>query len=233
MKYKGIFITGTDTGIGKTWVAAGVMRLLKAQGLHVLGMKPVATGARLTPEGWVNDDALFLRQQASEVLDYATVNPWVFEPAVSPHIAAAEAGCPLDINRIAKACWALAEKTDCLVVEGIGGWEVPLNPHQSVADLAVQLGFPVIVVVGIRLGCINHGVLTARAIARCPVNRLGWIANLVDPSMSYPERNVETLKSLIECPLLAALAYADQDSGKDHPIFTRNQQYEILRVLGA
>lgn len=233
MKYKGIFITGTDTGIGKTWVAAGVIRLLKEQGLHVLGMKPVATGARLTEEGWVNDDALCLRQHSSEMLDYTTINPWVFEPAVSPHIAAAEAGCSLDVNRIAEACWALAEKTDFLVVEGVGGWEVPLNPHQSVADLAVRLGFPVILVVGIRLGCINHGVLTARAIARCPVYCAGWIANLIDPLLAYPDRNVETLKSLIECPMLAALGCEDQIPGQEHPIFTRNQQYEILRVMGA
>lgn len=233
MRHKGLFITGTDTGIGKTWVTAGLLNFLREEGLHVLGMKPVATGAERTPTGLVNEDALQLQAGGSEVLAYAQINPWVFEPPVSPHIAAEQAGCELDLDKIVDACWRLAETTDCLLVEGVGGWEVPLNRHHTVADLAVRLGFPVILVVGLRLGCINHAVLTARAIAGRPVQCPGWIANAIDPHMRYTEHNVETLKSLIDPPLLAALPCLSPASSNNHAIFTRIQRQAILRAIGA
>jgi len=233
MKQRGFFITGTDTGIGKTWVTTGLMNLLREEGFHVLGMKPVATGAVASPVGLVNDDALQVQAMASEERDYAEVNPWVFEPAVSPHIAAAEAGCELDLDRISEACAALARKTDYLLVEGVGGWEVPLNPHQTVADLAVRLGFPVILVIGLRLGCLNHALLTARAMARRSVPCVGWIANRIDAGMLYPDHNVETLKTLIEWPLLASLPCLAPDSGKNHAVFTPFERGQILRGLGA
>ncbi len=233
MKQRGFFITGTDTGIGKTWVTTGLMNLLREEGFHVLGMKPVATGAVVSPCGLVNDDALQLQAMGSEKLDYADINPWVFEPPVSPHIAAALAGCELDPDKISDACRALAHKTDYLLVEGVGGWEVPLNQHQSVADLAVRLGFPVILVIGLRLGCLNHGLLTARAMARRSVSCVGWIANGIDADMLYPDCNVETLKTLIGWPLLATLPCLASDSGKNHAVFTPFERDQILRGLGG
>lgn len=233
MKTRGFFITGTDTGIGKTWVTLSLMHLLQEAGLSVIGMKPVATGGMKGESGLINEDAALLQAHSSVDVAYSRINPWVFEPPVSPHIAADLVGSELKLDQIVAACHDLSAEADCILVEGVGGWEVPLNHRHSVADWAVHLGFPVIMVVGLKLGCINQGVLTGRAIARTTVPCLGWIANQIDRDMLYPEHNLETLKLLLEQPLLASLPYCHPDSGVRHQGFSQSERDEILRVMGA
>ncbi len=233
MNARGFFITGTDTGIGKTWVTLSLMRALQTAGLKVIGMKPVASGAVRGDNGLINEDAALLQAHGSLALPYARINPWVFEPPVSPHIAAELAGCELDIEQIAAACHALADEADCLLVEGVGGWEVPLNRRHSVADLAGVLGFPVIMVVGLRLGCINQAVLTSKAITQTATPWLGWVANQIEPDLLYPNHNLETLKTLLHRPLLASLPWCEPDFVTCHHDFSSQERDEILRVMGA
>lgn len=234
MRPKAFFITGTDTGIGKTWVTLSLMNALQSAGLKVIGMKPVASGAVRDEAGrLINDDAALLQAHGSLALPYERINPWVFEPPVSPHIAAELAGCELDIDAIAAACHALAAEADCLLVEGVGGWEVPLNRRHTVADLAQRLGYPVIMVVGLRLGCINQAVLTARAIAQTPTPWLGWVANQVERDLLYPEHNLETLKTLLNRPLIASLPWCPPDSETSPPDFSPIERNEILRLMGV
>ena len=161
-----MFVTGTDTGVGKTLVASGLLHGLTRRGLRTAGMKPVATGCVRTAEGLRNDDALCLARNASTTADYAEINPYAFEPAIAPHLAATAAGVRMDLDRIAHAFNGLARRADRIVVEGVGGWRVPINDRDDVADLAVRLGLPVVLVVGVRLGCLNHARLTAAAIAQ-------------------------------------------------------------------
>jgi dethiobiotin synthetase len=162
---RGVVVTGTDTGVGKTLVAAGLLHGLARRGLRVAGMKPVATGCERTAAGLRNDDALCLGRHASVDAAYEEINPYAFEPAIAPHVAAAEAGVRIDLARIAACCARLSRGADRVVVEGVGGWRVPLNEREDVGDLARLLGLPVLLVVGVRLGCLNHARLSADAIA--------------------------------------------------------------------
>ena len=159
---RGCFITATDTGVGKTRVALGIMAALQAQGLSVAGMKPVASGCERGAQGLRNDDALRLAGQASVVAPYPVVNPYALEPAIAPHIAAGQAGVEINIDTIQACFKRLVANSEFVVVEGIGGWRVPLSGQSYVSDLAVALRLPVVLVVGLRLGCINHAVLTAQ-----------------------------------------------------------------------
>lgn len=200
---KAFFVTGTDTEIGKTTIAAGLLHAARLDGLSTAAAKPVASGCEQTAAGLRNDDALALLGQCSLTLDYAEVNPFAFAPAIAPHLAAREAGVELSVARLQPAVQrVLAHGADFTVVEGAGGWRVPLAGRETLADLAVALGLPVILVVGVRLGCINHAVLTAEAIAHDGLHLAGWVANIVDPQTSRLEENLATLAERLPAPCL-------------------------------
>jgi len=204
---KAFFITGTDTGAGKTWASVALMRCFNLQGLSVIGMKPVAAGCEWQDGQLKNEDALLLQQHASLVLDYEEINPYAYEAAVSPHLAANDN--PVQIDGVLKAFNRIKDKADVLVVEGAGGWFAPVNNEQDIADLAVALQIPVIMVVAIRLGCINHARLTFKAIQAANVECAGWIAVCVDPDMQKQAENIATIKNKITVPLLGVLPYVD------------------------
>ncbi len=164
MKARGLFVTGTDTGVGKTLIACALVRALSGLGARVAVMKPVAAGAHMTPQGLRNADALALAASANVPLAYDRLNPYCFEPAVSPHIAAKEVGIEVDVRNIRHIYDAIASEADWVIVEGAGGWFAPLNEHQSIADLAWGLSIPALMVVGVKLGCLNHAQLTRLAI---------------------------------------------------------------------
>jgi dethiobiotin synthetase len=199
---RGYFITGTDTGVGKTAVTLGLMAHLQAQGKTVAAMKPVASGCERTAAGLLNEDALQLQRQSSVALPYALVNPYAFEPPIAPHIAAAQAGVTIAIDTIRSACDDIAATAECVLVEGVGGWQVPLNADETLADLARALGLEVILVVGIRLGCLNHALLTAESITACGCTPAGWVANLLPPLADCAGENINALKSRLSFPFL-------------------------------
>lgn len=200
------FVTGTDTEIGKTTIAAGLLHAARARGLTTAAVKPVAAGCERTADGLRNDDALTLMAECNPPLAYDLLNPVALEPAIAPHIAATEAGVELTAAQLARACAKVFEgDADLTLVEGAGGWRVPLNETQTLADLAIALGEPVIMVVGLRLGCINHALLTAEAIAADGLTLAGWVANQVDPHMDRQQHNLDTLKALMPAPLLGVV----------------------------
>jgi dethiobiotin synthetase len=203
MNVKGVFVTGTDTGVGKTVVAAGLVRGLVEQGLRVAVMKPVASGSERTAEGLRNEDALALMAASNVAVPYERVNPYCFEPPVSPHIAADDVGIRVDLARIQKNFEALGASSDWIVAEGAGGWLAPIGPATGIRDVALILRLPVIMVVGLRLGCINHALLTKLAIEAHGAQFAGWIANTIDPAMARRTENLETLIRLIGEPPLA------------------------------
>ena len=190
----GFFITGTDTEIGKTFVSTLLIQLLVEENLKVIGMKPIASGAKNIDGELKNEDALLLNEASNVDVDYKNINPYVFEPAVSPHIAAEGAGIEIDLKEIKNHFDQLQNKSDVIVVEGVGGWYAPLNYHATVADLAETLQLPVILVVGLRLGCLNHALLTAQAIRQSGLPIAGWIANHVEEDFSSADKNITTLK---------------------------------------
>ena len=212
MTARGVFITGTDTGVGKTVIAAGLVRGLVAQGLRVAVMKPVASGAEHTPEGLRNEDALKLIAASNVPASYGNVNPYCFEPAISPHIAAKEAGIAIDQRQIRRSFEALAAESDCVVVEGAGGWLAPLGDAETMGDLAVALEVPVLLVVGLRLGCINHALLTKLAIESCGAPLAGWIANSIDPRLARRAENLETLERVLAQPPLAVVPFLSPEA---------------------
>jgi len=202
----GIFITGTDTGVGKTVVAAGLVRLAASLGRRVVGLKPVASGAERTVDGLRNEDALALAAASSVPLPYALTNPFCFEPAIAPHIAAAEAGVPIAVADLVGWYAQATAGADLAIVEGAGGWRVPLHPEGFLSDMPEQLGLDVLLVVGLRLGCLNHARLTLEAIAhsgRCRC--IGWIGNRVDPAFARLDENLETLTRLLGSAPLAVI----------------------------
>jgi len=209
MRNYGYFVTGTDTGVGKTCVSLGLMRALQRQGHVVVGMKPVASGCSRTSWGLVNEDARQLQACASFNLPYQYVNPYAFEAVVAPHLAAQCDGVHIEIPLIKNACEELTSEADRVVVEGIGGWLVPINEKQTMADVALALGLPVILVVAIRLGCLNQALLTAAAIRSSGLPLLGWVANRIDPGCEQQDGNIATLTQRLPVPLLADLAYSD------------------------
>lgn len=209
------FITGTDTEIGKTYVASALIRWLVGQGHRVAGMKPIASGCERSAEGLRNDDALSLMAAANMDIPYETVNPFAFEPAIAPHIAAAETGQSIDIETISKVAKTI--EADYLVIEGVGGWCVPLGGGHLLAELARATADEVIIVVGMRLGCINHALLTASQVKRDGMQLKGWIANHVDPDMQVQAENLETLRSLMPIPLLGVLPWSPSSPhGRDN-----------------
>ncbi|OGT88086.1 MAG: dethiobiotin synthase [Gammaproteobacteria bacterium RIFOXYA12_FULL_61_12] len=207
MGARGLFVTGTDTGIGKTEVSLALMAALQRQGQRVLGMKPVASGAKSSGQGLRNQDAERLRAQGTFNVPYDWVNPYAFAPPIAPHLAASETGIPIEFTGIRHAYQALASQTDWVVVEGVGGWRVPLGAEGGVAELAKALGLPVILVVGMRLGCINQALLTTESILAHGSEFLGWIANCLDPAMERLEENISTLEREILAPLLGRVRH--------------------------
>jgi len=199
---RGVFITGTDTGIGKTVVARLLVAALVRRGERVAAMKPVAAGCEPGPGGPRNADALALMAAASAGLDYEQVNPYALLPPVSPHLAAAGAGIDIDLGEIKARYEALAGAHDLTVVEGVGGWLVPLSEQASVADLAERLELPVVLVVGMRLGCLNHALLSERAIQASGARLLGWVANCQAADDFGLRACIDTLRRRIAAPLL-------------------------------
>ena len=199
-----IFITGTDTGVGKTRIAQALLHRIRSEGHSAAGFKPVASGAQRTALGLRNDDALALQAASTPGLRYEEVNPCCFEPAIAPHLAAREAGVEIDLSALDAAHEHLARRHDWVVVEGAGGWLVPLNPQHGFADWVGGQGWPVILVVAMRLGCINHALLSAEAIQR-RTRLLGWVANLLPPVQERWRDNVDSLRARLPAPLLATV----------------------------
>jgi dethiobiotin synthetase len=203
---RGIFITGTDTGVGKTLVACGLVRVLASQGHRVVGLKPVASGAEPSRSGLRNADALALAAESSIELPYELTNPYCFEPAVAPHLAAAEAGVSVTPDDLVRWYGRATSGAGFAVVEGAGGWRVPLHPDGFLSDLPERLGLGVMLVVGLRLGCLNHARLTLEAIrsgGRC--HFVGWVGNQVESGFAQLEANVATLERLLGAPPLAII----------------------------
>lgn len=213
---RGFFIAGTDTGAGKTVVAAGLVRLLAGQGRRVLGLKPIASGAVQTTAGLRNADALALAAESSVHVPYAVTNPYCFEPAIAPHLAAAEAGVPVPLAALLRWYQEAGTDAEFVIVEGAGGWRVPLHPEGFLSDLPEQLGLGVVLVVGLRLGCLNHARLTLEAIehpGRCRF--VGWIGCQVDPDFPRLDANLDSLARLLGQPALAVVPHlADPDPGQ-------------------
>jgi len=197
------FVTGTDTEVGKTTIAAGLLHAARQAGLSTAAAKPVASGCERTDAGLRNSDALALLAECTLPMRYEAVNPFAFEPAIAPHLAAREAGIELSAARLAEPVrQVLALQADFSLVEGAGGWRVPLAGRENLSDLAILLGLPVILVVGVRLGCINHALLSAEAIERDGLQLAGWVANIVDPATSRLEENLATLAERLNAPCL-------------------------------
>jgi len=203
----GYFIAGTDTECGKTEVTLGLMQLLQSTGRRVAGMKPVASGAQPTSDGLRNDDALRIQAQCSRSTAYSLVNPYAFEPPIAPHLAARHAGVEIEFGVIGRTLEVLAADADLVVVEGVGGWRVPLGKEGDLSNMARDLGLPVVLVVGVRLGCINHALLTADAIVTSGVPLAGWVANLIDPAMLALEDNLSTLEERLPAPKLGVVPW--------------------------
>ena len=203
----GVFVAGTDTGIGKTHAACALLHALRAAGMRASGMKPVASGCERTPLGPRNEDALALIAASDPQPDYATCNPYAFEPAIAPHLAAADVGVDIELARIETACAQLAASAECVVVEGVGGWAVPLSGSLDASAIPRTLKLPVILVVGLKLGCINHARLGAQAIQGDDCELLGFIANAIDPAMQRADDNLRTLQELLPAPCLGVLPH--------------------------
>lgn len=203
-----VFVTGTDTGVGKTVVACALARGFGVRGERVAVMKPVASGAERTPQGLRNADAVLLMRAANVPLRYARVNPYCFEPPISPHIAADEAKISINIGKINENYRALAARADRVVIEGAGGWFAPISARETMADLAQALGAPVVLVVGLRLGCLNHARLTRLAIGASGATFAGWIANALEPALPRAAENLATLECSLGEPALAVVPFA-------------------------
>ncbi|MCG3201372.1 MAG: ATP-dependent dethiobiotin synthetase BioD 1 [Gammaproteobacteria bacterium] len=227
----GVFVTGTDTGIGKTYASVGLLRALSGLGCRTAAMKPVASGAQRTPAGLRNDDALALQAAAAVAATYEEINPYCFEPPIAPHIAAPRAGVTIDLDHIDSRARRLRARADFILVEGVGGWRVPLGPHLEVGDLAGRLGLPVLLVVGLRLGCISHALLTAAAISQQAPGMLGWVANGIDPHYGTAAETVQALTERLGMPPLAALAWEDLRGSSVAPMPWRAAAERLLREL--
>jgi dethiobiotin synthetase len=215
------FVTGTDTEVGKTWIATALIRTIAATGHSVIGMKPIAAGADATPDGLRNADALALAAASTVAIPYELTNPYCLIDPLSPDIAASRAGITIDIETILRAYREITGQADSVVVEGAGGWLVPINPTQTMADLAVALQLPVVLVVGLRLGCVNHALLSVAAIEASGLPLMGWVANQIDPHYAALEENLANLRSRIAAPQLGFAAYGESAPALNLPIKLR------------
>ena len=189
----GCFVAGTDTEIGKTLVAAALLHAARHRGMRAVGMKPIAAGCERLGDRLVNEDIEAHLEASSPGFTREDLNVYLFEPPIAPHVAAAEVGVTIDLDRIVERLGRLAQQADYVVVEGAGGWLVPISRTQTFADLAARLGLPVVLVVGMRLGCINHALLTAAAITASGLPLAGWVANRIDPQFARATENLDTL----------------------------------------
>jgi len=205
--FPALYVTGTDTGIGKTMSSCALLHALRGRGLRAVGMKPVASGCEATAQGWVNEDALALQAASEPRPDYAMVNPYALPAPLAPEIAAAEAGVTLELAPLRDAFDRLRAQADVVVVEGVGGWAAPLSATLDQADLARAFDLPVVMVVGLRLGCLNHARLTAAAIAADGLRCIGWIANEIDPEMARRDENFALLCARLPMPCWGRIGY--------------------------
>ena len=205
------FITGTDTGVGKTLISCALLHAFAAQGQRVVGMKPVAVGC---DDDGHNQDVEQLRAASNILMSYGQINPYNFLDSIAPHIAAQNAGVRIDFARILTSYHELASQADVVIIEGAGGFRVPLNNNQDTADLVLQLGLPVILVVGIRLGCLNHALLTVSAIEACGLKCAGWVANVIDAEMLAGQDNIIALQQRLTAPLLGVVPWQPQPDAR-------------------
>ncbi len=237
------FVTGTDTGVGKTLICCALLHAFAAQGQRVAGMKPVAAGCDGDEP---NEDVKKLRAASNILATYGQINPYSFTHPVAPHIAARNAGVRIDFSRIQTSYNELSSQADVVIVEGIGGFKVPLNESQDSADLAQQLGLPLILVVGMRLGCLNHALLTAGAIAACGLKLAGWVANVLDADMHHKDTpicyglkpvqnrmpalrdNIVALEQRLAAPLLGVVEYQAQPDAR---VAAGQLNIELLREI--
>jgi len=210
-----LFVTGTDTGVGKTRIAAALCVAYAAHGKRVAAMKPVASGCMQTRAGLRNDDAEALRAAMTVRAAYGDVNPYAFEPPIAPHIAAMEAGCPIDFGLLDGCYERLCLQSDVIIIEGAGGWLAPLDATRTFADLAARWQLDVILVVGLRLGCLNHALLTAEAIEARGLKLAGWVGNSVDPDFERREANTDTLRSRLAANCLGIFPYSPESSARE------------------
>lgn len=205
------FITGTDTGVGKTLISCALLHAFATQGQRVVGMKPVAVGC---DDDGHNQDVRQLQAASNVLVSYGQINPYSFLDPIAPHIAAQNAGVRINFARILMSYHELASQADVVIIEGAGGFKVPLNNHQDIADLALQLGLPVILVVGMRLGCLNHALLTASAIEACGLKCAGWVANVLDADMLAVQGNIVALQQRLTAPLIGVVPWQLQPDAR-------------------
>lgn len=201
------FITGTDTNVGKTLVTCVLLKALQAHGFKVMALKPVASGCEQIDGGLKNEDALAMIEAMNHPVSYQSVNPFAFQPAIAPHIAAADEGVDLSVLSLTRRCSMAQDDIDYWLVEGAGGWLVPLNDQETFADYVASQAFEVILVVGLKLGCINHALLTKQSIESAGLTLAGWVANQVDPEMVAVEENLASLTSRLGCPMLGHIPF--------------------------
>ena len=206
---QGFFVTGTDTGVGKTLVSAALIHVLRENGLRVCGMKPVASGCIETEQGRINEDADILIEASNVSADYDLICPYRFLSPIAPHIAAKQEGVVISCDRIVESYRQLQSISDAVVVEGVGGWQVPINDEQTMSDVAIELALPVVIVVGGRLGCINHARLTAESIMASGLSVAGWVYNQIDPDMQQTNAVKETLQVLMPGCLIAEIPWQE------------------------
>lgn len=213
------FITGTDTEIGKSMVSATLLEAFAAQGKRAAGMKPIAAGAVWTGKAWHNDDVALITASSNVFIEPNLVCPYLLQEAAAPHIAAGLEGVSFDLPLIERCLQQIRAQSDVTIVEGVGGFYVPLTETESAADLAVKLGLPVILVVGMRLGCISHALLTVEAVQARGLKLAGWVANQIDPAMTHIAANLQALASRIPAPLLGHIPHlipADPKMAVEH-----------------
>jgi dethiobiotin synthetase len=209
------FVTGTDTSVGKTLVSAALLHAANNAGLKAYGLKPIAAGCHSTEGGWRNDDALMLARYANIALEYEQINPVALQAPISPHLSAERESRRVSVDRLVGYCrGAMLESCDLCLVEGAGGWRVPINSGETMADLAKALKLPVVLVVGIRLGCLNHALLSAEAIMRDGLHIAGWVANVVDANTMAIDENIATLERKFPFPLLAHIPFMNKVSAE-------------------
>lgn len=204
----GFFVTGTDTGIGKTYVSCLLLHALAARNMAVVGMKPIAAGS----ENGRWQDVELLRVASNIDVSLNDLNPYALQAPIAPHIAAGQEGVAIEITQIERCYDRLARNADVVIVEGVGGFLVPINTRETIADLAIALDLPVILVIGMRLGCINHALLTVQAIKHAGLSLAGWVANCVDSAMLAQEENIAALRQRIDGPLLGQVPFVETHS---------------------
>jgi len=225
---RGFFITGTDTGVGKTFVSCTLLHAYTQQGLRAVGMKPVAAGCRIVGTGLLSEDAEHLLLAGNVAATPQEITTYAFGPALAPHLAARQAGVELEFAPILSMFNSLQSRADMVVVEGVGGFRVPLNARQDSADLAVELALPVILVVGMRLGCLNHALLTSEAIAARGLHLAGWVANCIDPAMEAVEDNIAALETRLGAPRIGTLPFT-QEGDYQAAVTMMNQDF-LLQI---